>query len=242
MLHSLLVILLLLVPRGARPAPSDPVQVVEVDLVYARATLLRGRGGAVLVDTGLPGAGARILGVAHRAGIEPEDIELIVLTHVHVDHAGGAAELAQRTGARVAVQAAGQGLLAAGLGAPVVPHTPLGEVIAWVGDDHRVPAYDAEIVVEDRLDLTPWGIDGFVLATPGHTACSQAVVVPGQLAVVGDLIVGPSKSPQIPNLRELPDQVISSIQAVLAYHPQQLYLGHVAPVPEERAVALVDAR
>jgi hydroxyacylglutathione hydrolase len=223
-------LLALLLPLSAPVHGGQPVQVVRVDLVYAQAYLLRGSGGAVLVDTGLPGASARILGVARRAGIQPDDIDLIVLTHTHVDHAGAAAELARRTGAPVAVAAPGHGLLARGRGAPVVPHTSLGRVIAWVGKDHRVPAHDAEIVVRERLDLAPWGIDGFVMATPGHTACSQAVIVPGQVAVVGDLLVGPSSGPQIPNLRELPERVQPSIEAVLAYEPAQLMLGHVRPV------------
>ena len=227
----LLSLLALLLPLSAPAFGAQPVEVVRIDLVYAQAYLLRGGAGAVLVDTGLPGASARILGVARRAGVQPEDIELIVLTHTHVDHAGAAAELARRTGAPVAVAAPGHGLLARGRGAPVVPHTPLGRVIAWIGKDHRVPAHDAEIVVRERLDLTPWGIDGFVLATPGHTACSQTLVVPGQLAVVGDLLVGPSSNPQIPNLRELPERVQPSIDAVLAYQPAQLMLGHVRPVP-----------
>lgn len=224
-------VLALLLALPANAAVASEVQVTRIDLVYAQAYLLQGSGGAVLVDTGLPGAGARILGVARRAGIEPEDIELIVLTHTHVDHAGGAAELARRTGAPVVVQAQGQSLLAQGRGAPVIPHTPLGRVIAWVGKNHRVPAHDAEIIVRERLDLSPWGIDGFVLASPGHTACSQAVVVPGQLAVVGDMIVGPRKNPRTPNLRELPEQVQPSLEAVLAHQPAQLMMGHVQPVP-----------
>lgn len=235
----LLCLLALLLPLTALATEPAPVEVIRVDLVYAQAYLLRGPGGVVLVDTGLPGASARILGVARRAGIEPEDIELIVLTHTHVDHAGAAAELARRTGAPVAVAAEGRGLLARGRGAPVVPHTTLGRVIAWVGKDHRVPAHDAEIVVRERLDLAPWGIDGFVLSTPGHTACSQSVVVPGQLAVVGDLLVGPSSSPQIPNLRELPERVQPSIRAVLAHEPTKLMLGHVGPADLAQAAGAV---
>ncbi len=228
-LISILVALCFAMPAYA--ADPGSVEVTRIDLLYAQAYLLRGRDGAVLVDTGLPGAAARILGVARRAGIEPEDIDLIVLTHTHVDHAGGAAALARRTGAPVVVQARGRAQLARGRGAPVVPHTPLGRIIAWVGKNHRVPAHDAEIIVRERLDLGPWGIDGFVLATPGHTACSQGVVVPGQLAVVGDLIIGPRRNPRIPNLRQVPDQVGPSLDAVLAHRPAQLFMGHVQPVP-----------
>lgn len=48
---------------------------------------------AAVVDPG--GEIDRILAEAHKAGVE---IEKILITHAHVDHAGGAAELAERLG------------------------------------------------------------------------------------------------------------------------------------------------
>ena len=51
-----------------------------------------------LVDTGLKSAPARILAALAEIGSGPSDVTTIVLTHAHPDHAGGAADLAQRTG------------------------------------------------------------------------------------------------------------------------------------------------
>ena len=46
-----------------------------------------------LVDTGSPGSGARILQAVEELGRSPEDIKHIVITHYHIDHVGGLAEL-----------------------------------------------------------------------------------------------------------------------------------------------------
>ncbi|MBQ1015769.1 MBL fold metallo-hydrolase, partial [Micromonospora sp. M51] len=63
-------------------------------------------GSVTLVDCGLAKAPARIVRGLAAIGKVPADVTRIVLTHAHPDHAGGAAELARRTGAPVAAHAA----------------------------------------------------------------------------------------------------------------------------------------
>jgi glyoxylase-like metal-dependent hydrolase (beta-lactamase superfamily II) len=60
---------------------------------------LRSEGRTVLVDTGMGAAGSplsKTLGLAGRlmevldaAGVRPDDIDVVVLTHLHPDHVGG---------------------------------------------------------------------------------------------------------------------------------------------------------
>jgi glyoxylase-like metal-dependent hydrolase (beta-lactamase superfamily II) len=46
-----------------------------------------------LVDTGIGTNYERILAAVESVGLEPEDVEVIAVTHVHLDHAGGAGKL-----------------------------------------------------------------------------------------------------------------------------------------------------
>ncbi len=55
--------------------------------------LLVDRDGIVVVDTGFPGDDRRIRKSITRLGAGPEDVRAILLTHGHLDHAGGAAAL-----------------------------------------------------------------------------------------------------------------------------------------------------
>ena len=47
-------------------------------------------------------------------GIRPEQIRLLIMTHVHFDHAGSAAAIQRLTGCRVAVHAREAALLSSG--------------------------------------------------------------------------------------------------------------------------------
>jgi glyoxylase-like metal-dependent hydrolase (beta-lactamase superfamily II) len=57
-------------------------------------------GGLTIVDTSLADSAEAILGAVAVIGRRPDDVKEIVLSHFHRDHAGSAAELARRTGAR----------------------------------------------------------------------------------------------------------------------------------------------
>lgn len=58
--------------------------------------------GHVVVDGGLPNSAPLILDNIATLGFEATDVELIVNSHAHFDHAGGVAAIQQATGAQVA--------------------------------------------------------------------------------------------------------------------------------------------
>jgi competence protein ComEC len=73
------------------------LDVFFIDVEGGQSTLfVTPSGQSLLVDTGWPGSrdADRITGVAKRAGIS--QIDYLVLTHYHVDHTGGVADLAGR--------------------------------------------------------------------------------------------------------------------------------------------------
>jgi glyoxylase-like metal-dependent hydrolase (beta-lactamase superfamily II) len=83
-----------------------PADAQNTILLATNCLLLRGEAGTVLVDTGngdkesdafmarfqLEGRGVLTRNLA-REGVRPEDIDRVVLTHLHFDHAGGATAL-----------------------------------------------------------------------------------------------------------------------------------------------------
>lgn len=59
-------------------------------------------GGAVIIDSGLPGSTDTIVQELRRAGFAPDDVRLLVITHAHTDHIGSVAALHRLTGAPIA--------------------------------------------------------------------------------------------------------------------------------------------
>src|SRR5207244_2098402 len=75
-----------------------------IDAVGAKVMLLVDKR-LTLVDAGGPGSAGRVLGYLVALGRRPDEVERIVLTHVHLDHTGSLRELREATGARVCVHA-----------------------------------------------------------------------------------------------------------------------------------------
>ncbi len=78
---------------------AGKLRVLFADVEGGQATLfVTPKGRSLLVDTGWPGNGGRdaqrIVLLAHRAGLKR--IDAVLLTHYHVDHAGGVPELVAR--------------------------------------------------------------------------------------------------------------------------------------------------
>src|SRR5690606_10309710 len=60
---------------------------------YASAYLIVEKGRAAFVDTNTAHALPYLLGALDEAGIARDNVEYIIVTHIHLDHAGGAAPL-----------------------------------------------------------------------------------------------------------------------------------------------------
>ncbi len=157
------------------------------------AFLLPGSAGPILVDAGLGRDERRIWRRLAALGQAPSALQLIVLTHSHLDHSACLPALLKMSGARLAAHP----LASAGLrGGPVrVPpaRTPVGKAMSAI---YRLaqpwlvaPSAQVEILLQDGARLDDWGLAAAVLYTPGHTADSLTLLLDNGVALVGDLLV-----------------------------------------------------
>lgn len=123
--------------------------------------------GAVLLDTGFPGDAPRIRRAMEKAGIGPEEVRAILLTHGHIDHAGNAAELKAWTGAPVYAHRLEQAHIDGEF-----PYAGLARVCGALEAVGRlVTGYrpvPIDVTIADGDELPFWG--GLrVIHLPGHT-------------------------------------------------------------------------
>ena len=76
------------------------MDVIAVDVDYVRAGLaashlLIDSERAAFVDTGTAHSVPRLLAALSKHGLRPEQVDYVLLTHIHLDHAGGAGQLMQ---------------------------------------------------------------------------------------------------------------------------------------------------
>jgi glyoxylase-like metal-dependent hydrolase (beta-lactamase superfamily II) len=133
----------------------------------SHAYVLVSEGGLTLVDSGNPGEAAKIVSQLEEGGYTLSDLRTIVLTHCHADHTGSAAELAQRSGARV---------LAHREKVPYIEKTEalpassfVRRLLDWVSDRvFRTAACQVDEALEDGDVVDALG--GLqVIHAPGHT-------------------------------------------------------------------------
>ena len=142
--------------------PTEPFHIVgPVYYVGGReltAYLVADEEGLVLVNVGMAANVPMVLESIATLGFDPEEIRFLLVTQAHMDHAGGAALLRERTGAEVLAGRADVPLLeAGGLGDYVfgdeAPYAPVADAR---GLRHE------EVIVCGKLRLR-------TVATPGHT-------------------------------------------------------------------------
>ena len=90
---------------------SPPVYTIDLHLQgmpnAVAAHVIAGFDGHILIDCGPESTIPALLEGIRAVGLEPEEIRHIVLTHIHLDHAGAAGKLARMFGAQVYVHARG---------------------------------------------------------------------------------------------------------------------------------------
>jgi metallo-beta-lactamase class B len=124
------------------------------------AILITSDAGHILIDGALPESAAGIESSIRALGFKVEDIELILNSHVHFDHAGGIAELQQMSGATVMATRWSASVLTSGLVPTSDPQFGLAPPIAPVKNVRTVR--DGETAHLGPLAVT-------ARETPGHT-------------------------------------------------------------------------
>ena len=145
-------------PDGPRVVAEPGVVGVEAGGAYA--WIVRTPRAAVLVDAGLDAKGSAILAELRSEGVEPDEVQAVLVTHGHPDHYA-AATLFRK--ARVFIGAADVAMLRG----DTTHYAAFGKVMAAVMPLPPGPRVSAELRGGEQLDFD--GARFTVIATPGHS-------------------------------------------------------------------------
>ena len=217
---------------------------------FDAAYLIVEHGRAAFIDCGTGLSVPAMLAALARAGCTPEAVDWLILTHVHLDHAGGAGLLMQ--------QLPNARLLVHRRGAPhmIDPARLIAGATEVYGEAEIARSYGpilpvaaARVVVADdghQLDLA--GRPLLCLDTPGHARHHLCVWdARSRSWFTGDTFglsyreldsdrgafIVPTSSP----VQFEPEPLKQSIARMLAYQPQAMYLTHYGRVEQVSALA-----
>ena len=130
----------------------------------AHAYLVPAANGLYVLDTGMPGNAARMLAYVKSLGRKPKDVSMILLAHADMDHAGSAAELKRRTGAKIAIHRLEAPVLA-GVKEGKRTRGALGVLMRVFRTFMKMEMIEADVMPVDGEKVGPLT----VIAAPGHT-------------------------------------------------------------------------
>jgi len=170
-----------------------PVEIHPISLGMCNCYLVK-QEGLILVDAGGPNKGRKFLTKLKDLSIDPGNISLLLLTHAHWDHIGSANNIKELTGCQVAVNHREKAVVEKAL-KPLPPGTNLlSKILDIVMKAYApfisFPGTPVDLALEDKdFSLEPYGIQGKVIHTPGHSAGSISLLLDTGDAFVGDLVV-----------------------------------------------------
>ena len=241
--------------------------ITAIDCDYVRPRLAASHlvvddGRAAFVDTGTTHSLPNLLYALGVKGIDPADVDWVLTTHVHLDHAGGAGALMQLLpNARCAIHPRGARHL-------IEPGKLVAGSIAVYGEERYralygeiVPIEAARVfVAEDGAKIALGGRELELIHTPGHALHHYCVVdAANELIFSGDTFglsyrdfdvdgrafIIPTTTP----VHFDPEALCRSVDRLMSYRPRSIFLTHYAEVTElerlaremkERVVAVAD--
>jgi len=190
-----------------------------------------------LVDTGIGTNSERILTLLNRAGLDPEDLDAIAATHVHLDHAGGAGVLAQECpNATVYVHERGAPHLVDPSRLWAGTKQAVGDQIEFYAEPKPVPEERIETLTDgDVLDLGTHDLR--VRHAPGH-APHQVVFHAPTLDAVFTADAAGIYTPSTDDLHVTspppqfdPGRALADVELLSELDPETLLYAHFGPAP-----------
>ena len=198
---------------------------------------------AAIVDTGPNTAVPLILAALGELGVERDAVEYLFLTHVHLDHAGGAGALMQALPRATAV------LHPRGAPHMIDPGMLIAGTRAVYGEEAYARLYGEILpIARERIAIAQDG-QRFDLGertfecvhTPGHALHHQAIVDHGAVSIFTgdtfglsyrefDTAQGPWIMPTTTPTQFDPAQLKASIVRLMQFRPRRLYLTHFSEV------------
>jgi glyoxylase-like metal-dependent hydrolase (beta-lactamase superfamily II) len=235
------------------------ITAVDTEYLYpghAASHIIQDQGRAAFVDVGTNYSVPHLLAALEVLGIARETVDYVFLTHVHLDHAGGAGRLMQELpNARAVLHPRG-----------AVHMTEPGKLIAGskavygeerfqklYGELLPIPAARVQVTQDGEL-FRLGGRELELIHTPGHALHHYAVVdaahasiFPGDTFGISyrelDSKHGAFIVPTTTPTQFDPDQLIASIDRMAAYAPEAMYLMHFSRVTDvPRLAALLKAQ
>jgi hydroxyacylglutathione hydrolase len=147
-------------------------------------------------------------------------IDYLILTHAHFDHAANSKRIKDDYNATVMIHHLEAENLRNGKNSLTDGTNPLSRLFAKglnkpLGKFMNYEPCENDINIDSRFNLNEVGFNAFILHTSGHTTGSISLIVDGEIALVGDTMVGIFRKSTFPPFVLDPEEMLKSWSKLL---------------------------
>lgn len=184
-------------------------------------------GNAILIDTGRKKYREKVLKECRKFSVN-----LIVLTHGHLDHCQNAAYLADALSVPIAMHEKDRNLIPDNRTQLLSAKTFLGKIVLSVSlhsfDKDVLDVFEPTVYLKDGDNLSAYGVDARVVEMPGHTDGSIGLKI-GDGLFVGDALMN-MFFPTVAMLYTDEKMMKQSARQISGMGKLKIYFGHGKPV------------
>jgi glyoxylase-like metal-dependent hydrolase (beta-lactamase superfamily II) len=199
--------------------------------------LLKTNKGFILIDTGYSINCKDLEKQLEDVGCTFGDLKLILLTHGHFDHTGNCAFLREKYGAQIAMHKGDLGMVEKGnlLYNKNIIRRALGKIMLFFLMRGTFEKFTPDILIEDKQDLTPYGLEAEIIHIPGHSKGSIGILTSNKDLICGDLLTN-IKKPQKNTLIDNKEELEASVKKITSLEIGMVYPGHGKPFLMEQFI------
>lgn len=189
---------------------------------------------AILIDTGRKKYREKIL-----EKCKEYHVNLIVLTHGHIDHCQNAAYLANALGIPVVMSEKDINMIPDNRKQPMSAKTFLGKFVRLISlssfEKDTLDVFEPTVYLKNGDNLNEYGVEAKVVELPGHTNGSIGLEIEGDKLFVGDALMN-MVYPTVAMLYVDEQEMLSSAKYISELGKKTIYFGHGKPRPNRKWV------
>jgi len=203
---------------------------------FIASYVLRGKDSTAIIETGPTCSINNLLLGLQELGVSEEDVEYVAVSHIHIDHAGGAGTLMQHLpNAKLLVHPKGAAHMANPQRLWEASKQVLGEVAIAYQEIQAVPENRVVTPADGAVFDLGGNIKIKVLETLGHASHHLGFFEPSSNGVFQGDAAGIYIPPLNVTIPTTPapfqlDTTVASIQRIIEMSPSRLYYTHFGPV------------